>query len=99
MGADRVLDWEILDMKKILQSSRACLLDSFNQGTGYIMSTFSYTPTVSSAINLLHSWEVLQANIGHIQTVTVVQGEMALMKNNELSMKEFRDRREMVGML
>ena len=99
MGADRVLDWEILDMKKNLQSSRACLLDLFNQGTGYIMSTFSYTPTVSSAINLLHSWEVLQANIGHIQTVTVVQGEMSLMKNNKLSMKEFRDRREMVGML
>ena len=63
------------------------------------MSTFSYTPTVSSAINLLHSWEVLQANIGHIQTVTVVQGEMAVMKNNELSVKEFGDRREMVGML
>jgi hypothetical protein len=72
MGADRVLDWEILDMKKILQSSRACLLDSFNQGTGYIMSTFSYTPTVRSAINLLHGWEVLQVKIGHIQTVTVV---------------------------
>ena len=98
MGADRVLDWEILDMK-ILQSSRACLLDLFNQGTGYIMSTFSYTPTVSSAINLLHSWEVLQANIGHIQTVTVVHREISLMKNNRLSMKEFGDRREMVGML
>jgi hypothetical protein len=63
------------------------------------MCTSSYTPTVSSAINLLHSWEVLQTNIGHIQTVTVVQGETALMKNNELSVKEFRDRREMVGML
>ena len=99
MGADRVLDWEILDMKKILQSSRACLLDLFNQGTGYIMCTFSYTPTVSSAINLLHSWEVLQTNIGHIQTVTVVHREISLMKNNKLSMKEFRDRREMVGML
>ena len=99
MGADRVLDWEILDMKKMLQSSRACVFDLFNQQTGYIMSTFSYTPTVSSAINLLHSWEVLQANIGHIQTVTVVQGEMALIKNNKLSMKEFRDRREMVEML
>ena len=99
MGADRVLDWEILDMKKMLQSSRACLFDLFNQETGYIMSTFSYTPTVSSAINLLHSWEVLQANIGHIQTVIVVQGEIALMKNNKLFMKEFRDRREMVGML
>ena len=98
MGADRVLDWEILDMK-ILQSSRSCLLDLFYEVTGYIMCTFSYTPTVSSAINLLHSWEVLQTNIGHIQTVTVVQGETALMKNNELSVKEFRDRREMVGML
>ena len=86
-------------MKKILQSSRACLLDLFNQGTGYIMCTFSYTPTVSSAINLLHSWEVLQVNVGHIQTVTVVHGEISLMKNNKLSMKEFRDRREMVGML
>ena len=99
MGADRVLDWEILDMKKNLQSSRACLLDLFNQGTGYIMCTSSYTPTVSSAINLLHSWEVLQVNISHIQTVTVVHREISLMKNNRLSMKEFGDRREMVGML
>jgi hypothetical protein len=52
-----------------------------------------------SSINLLHSWEVLQEIIGHIQTVTIVQGKISLMKNNELSMKEFGDRREMVETL
>ena len=98
IGVDMDWVWKLCSYEEILAVSQNMSSSSIKeQGTSCVHSIpHLYS---CSSINLLHSWEVLQEIIGHIQTVTIVQGEIALMKNNKLSMKEFRDRREMVEML
>ena len=74
IGVDMDWVWKLCSYEEILAVSQSMSSSSIKeQGTSCVHSIpHLYS---CSSINLLHSWEVLQEIIGHIQTVTIVQGK------------------------